>query len=88
MALPIRLDIPPQSTKLRKHRLEIDIMYRLCRLRTGCQPPARIADTGCRTAYEGDYAVAMVVQPEQDHKGEEMTEMERRGCGVNASVEA
>ena len=88
MALPIRLDIPPQATKLRKHRLEIDIMYRLCRLRPRCQATTRIADAGCRTAYERDYAVAMVIQPEQDHKGEEMTEVERRGCRVNAGVEA
>ena len=88
MTLPIRLDILPQPTKLRKHCLEIDIMYRLCRLRPRCQATTRIADAGCRTAYEGDYAVAMMVQPEQDHQGEEMTEMERRGGGVNAGVEA
>jgi hypothetical protein len=68
----IRGSILPHPPNLFVQRLEIRFLHRTLSPFARGQAAAWVADASCSAAYKGDGVVAVVVEPEEDHDGEEV----------------
>jgi hypothetical protein len=88
VAFAVRGSVLPHSPDFFVQRLEVRFLHRsLCPFARG-QAAAGITDTSCCAADERDGVVAVVVEPEEDHYGEEVAQMEGRRGGINTGVDA
>ena len=78
----------PKLVDLCEHCLEIGLCDGFGSFGARCQATAWITDLRCRSTYQAEGMVTVMIQPEEHHNREQMTKVEGWRCWVDASVEA